>query len=144
MTTKTISTAAKDDRTGRPAGVGGPVGLRDALHLLIAAASWFLFFYWWAIVLPQVRREDAVVALLFIAFTTVATGLLTAAWIRYNLDIYRRKGPRLLLTPAAADPNTDALGRTIARPDDASLHNARVVVVAVDGDRKTIGPGGTD
>ncbi len=142
MTTKTIPPPAKDARSDRPADVKAPLAVREAFHVLIAVATWVLFCYWWIVVLPQVRREDAVTAGLFIAFTSLATGFLTAAWIRYNLGIYRRKGPRLQVTPAAPDRDTDALGRKIVRPDDASLRGARLVVVALDADRKTITPDG--
>ncbi len=142
MTTNTTPAGAANDRpTTRAEGRALP-RIREALHVLIAAATWVLFFYWWGIVLPQVRRDDALVVALFIVVASAATALLTAAWIRYNIGIYRRKGPRLKLTPEAPDPDTDSLGRTIVRPDDASLRASQVVIVAVDGDRKTIAPGG--
>ncbi len=144
MTTKPTPPPANDDPAKRPAPAGTTLPVREALHALVAAATWLLFFYWWWIVLPQVRRDDAVVAGLFIALTSLATALLTAAWVHYNLGIYRRKGPRLTLPPAVPERDTDALGRKIVRPDDASLRAARVIDVAVDGGRKTIGPSEAD
>ncbi len=142
MTTKPTPPAAMDDRSTTQADGRASFTVREALHVLIAAATWFLFIYWWGIVLPQVRRDEAVSAALFIALSSLATALLTAAWVRYNLGIYRRKGPRLQLTPAAPPRDADALGRKIVRPDDGTLCASRIVVVAVDGDRKTIAPGG--
>ncbi len=142
MTTTTTPPAGIDRRPPNRAAARVAASVREVLHLLVAAATWILFFYWWGIVLPQVRRDDAVVAVLFIALTSLATAVVTGAWIRYNIGIYRRKGPRLQLTPPAAGRDTDALGRTIVGPDDGSLRASRIVVVAVDGDRKTIEPGG--
>src|SRR5512145_78198 len=142
MTTKTTPGGAMNERSATRGDGRARVTWREAFHVLLAAATWVLFFYWWGIVLPQVRRDDAVMAALFIVLTSAATALLTAAWVRYNIGIYRRKGPRLQLTPAAPNRDTDALGRAIVRPDDGSLRTSRVVVVAVDGDRKTMEPGG--
>ena len=141
MTTKTTPHAAMDDRSTNHVDGRASFSVREAFHVLIAAATWLLFIYWWGIVLPQIRRDDAVSAGLFIALSTLVTVLLTAAWVRYNLGIHRRKGPRLQLTPAAPPRDTDALGRKIVRPDEGTLRAARVVVVAVDGDVKTIRPG---
>ncbi len=141
MRTNTTLPPPADGRPAAPADVRAPLTVREVAHVLIATATWVLFFYWWAIVLPQVRRKDAIVAALIIVLASLATAVLTAVWVRYNLDIYRRKGPRLLLTPAVPDRDVDALGRRIVRPDDGSLRLSRVVVVAVDGDRKTIEPG---
>jgi len=141
MTTKTTPPAAMDRRATKQAGGRTSFSVRQALHVLIAAATWLLFFYWWGIVLPQVRRDEAVSAALLIALSSIATALLTAAWVRYNLGIYRRKGPRLQLTPATPPRDADPLGRKIVRPDEGTLRASRVVVVAVDGDMKTIEPG---
>jgi len=142
MTTKTTPPAAMDDRSTKQADGSAPFTVREAFHVVIAVATWLLFFYWWGIVLPQVGRDDAVTAALIIVLSAMATAVLTAAWVRYNLGIYRRKGPRLQLTPAVPARDADALGRKIVRPDDGILRASPVVVVAVDGDRKTIEPGG--
>ncbi len=141
MTTKTTPPAAMEDRSAKQADGAAPFSVREALHVLIAAATWLLFLYWWGIVLPQVRRDEAVSAALFIAVSSLATVLLTAAWIRYNLRLYRRKGPRLQLTPAAPPRDADRLGRKIVRPDGGTLRASRVVVVGFDGDVKTFEPG---
>jgi len=141
MKTTAPPPAAIDGPPTRQADGTTPLAVREALHVLVAAATWFLFFYWWRLVMPQVRRDEAVAAALFIAVSSLATTVLTAAWVRYNIGIYRRKGPRLTLTPEARPRDADALGRKIVRPDDGALCASRVVVVSVDGDRKTIAPG---
>jgi len=141
MERKTHPPAAMDDHSTKQADGKMPLTVREALQALIAAATWFLFLYWWGLVMPQVRRDEAVAAALFIAVSSLATTVLTATWVRYNIGIYRRKGPRLTLTPEARPRDADALGRKIVRPDDGALCASRVVVVSVDGDRKTIAPG---
>ncbi len=142
MKTTAPPPAAIDDPPTKQADGKTALTVREALHVLIAAATWFLFFYWWRLVLPQVRRDEAVAAAFLIAVTSLATAVLTAAWVRYNIGIFRRKGPRLRLTPEVQPRDADALGRKIVRPDDGILRASRAVVVAVDGDRKTIAPGG--
>lgn len=111
--------------------------LRGTFHALIAILSWGLFVYWWNSVLPQVDSTEPSIALLFIGVTVLVTVLVTALWVRYNIGIFRRKGPRRRLTRVTEKTGTDYLGRTIERPlGPESLKTARLVVVSVEGESK--------
>src|SRR5512134_1549347 len=113
------------------------VTVRGTFHALIAMICWGLFVYWWNGVLPQVDSNEPVIALLFIGATVLATVLITALWVRYNLGIFLRKGPRRRLTRVIENYGTDSLGRRIERPPGPeSLKTARLVVVSVDGESK--------
>lgn len=110
------------------------VTIKAIFHALIALAGWALFIYWWNRVIPQIDSRDAAVALVFIGATVLATVLVTLLWIRYNIGIFRRKGPRTRLVRAAENRETDFLGRTIVR--SGPLKTASLVVVSVDGKAK--------
>ena len=113
------------------------VTFKGTFHALIVVAGWALFAYWWGRVIPQVDARDVTFALLFGGLTALATALVTLLWVRYNLGIFRRKGPRKRLVPIAEDCGKDALGRRIAGPGPECLRTARLVVVSVDGETKT-------
>ncbi len=111
--------------------------LKGTFHALIAIFCWGLFVYWWNSVLPQVDSSEPVIALLFIGATVMATVLVTVLWVRYNIGIFRRKGPRKSLIRVTENHDTDFLGRRIERPPGPdSLKTARLVVVSVEGDAK--------
>lgn len=111
--------------------------IKGIFHALIVIFGWGLFVYWWNQVLPQVDSRDPVIALVFIGATVLATVLSTLLWVRYNIGIFRRKGPRKSLTHVAENHDTDRLGRRIERPSGpGSLKTARLVVVSVEGDAK--------
>lgn len=116
--------------------------VRGAFHGLIALLGWILFVYWWHLVIPQVTGSEAFAALMFIATAFLVTVVVTLLWVSYNIGIFRRKGPRKALPDVSEHRDADVLGRMIDRPADGSLLEARIIVIAVDGDRKRIEPGG--
>ena len=118
------------------------VTIRGLFHGLIALCGWILFVYWWHRVIPQITRRDASAAAIFIASTFVVTLVVTLVWVYYNIKLFRRKGPRRRLPDVPENRDVDFLGRSIDRPDDVSLLKAHVIVIAVDGERKSIAPGG--
>lgn len=134
-----------DLRPGKGISLANPdrrLTFRAAFHGLIALSGWILFVYWWRRVVPQITRTDASAALVFIAATFLVTLAVTLWWVSYNIRIFRRKGPRTRLPDVPEDRNADVLGRAIDGPDDGSLRRAQVIVIAVDGETKRIGPGG--
>jgi hypothetical protein len=71
----------------------------------------------------------------------VAAGvlLITLAWIRYNVLIYRRKGPRHGAVEASAVTDRDRLGRHVAwdvRGGPEAARDAHHLVVDRDGEAK--------
>ena len=74
------------------------------------------------------------------AIGALATVALTSAWVRHNIAIFRRKGPRTGLPAVSESVDADALGRRIVSPGDDSLKRARLVSVSVSGNVKTLDP----
>ncbi len=104
---------------------------RDALHVLIVLGGWVLFFTWWGEVLHFTSLPDAAVAILVILGVSLVTALGTMGWVRYNLGIYRRKGPRRTVTDVREDAGTDALGRPLVHPGVDRLRKARRITVSM-------------
>jgi hypothetical protein len=92
--------------------------------------------FWWNRVLPQIDSKDAVIALVFISGTALITVITTIVWVRYNIGIFRRKGPRRNLTHVSENHGTDFLGRRIEPPGPGSLKTARLITVSLEGEVK--------
>lgn len=92
--------------------------------------------YWWNRVLPQIDSRDGFIALVFISGTVFITVIATLVWVRYNIGIFRRKGPRTNLTRVAENRGKDVLGRRIEPPGAGSHKTARLVIVSLEGEVK--------
>ena len=113
--------------------------MRDGLHALLIVCTWVLFFYWWSLVLPATLLSDAVWAILAILVVSLCTVVLTLGWVRYNLGIYRRKGPRRKNLDVPEVFAMDALGRDLVHGGWEALRASRRITVAIDGEnRKTL------
>lgn len=141
-------TGSATGNTGNPGAVkreDGPrlwSAFRDALHVLLILCVWALFFYWWGLVLPATFLPEAARALLYILSICLLASLLTLGWVRYNLGIYRRKGPRRNVPEVREIFDADALGRKIIHPGLAALRSARHVTVSVTTENgKKLSPG---
>lgn len=111
----------------------GAFSFRDALHVLVVLGGWALFFYWWWIVLPSTSLDEAAWALLVILGVSLVTALGTAGWVRYNLGIYRRKGPRRTVPDVVECADADVLGRKLSHPGVERLRASRLVTVSLTG-----------
>lgn len=112
--------------------------MRDGLHALIVVCTWVLFFYWWSCVLPTTLLSDAALAILSILGVSLCTVALTMGWVRYNLGIYRRKGPRRKNPDVLEVFAMDALGRELVHAGWEAQRASRLITVSVDGEnRKT-------
>ena len=128
-----------DEAEGRTRGFT----LRDAMHALVVLAGWVLFFIWWGQVLRVASIPEAARAVLVILSVSLLTALATVWWVRYNLGIYRRKGPRRTVPDVPEDVGTDALGRKLVHPGTEELRAARMVTVSLsEGTVKSFSAGG--
>lgn len=137
--------AEMPDKARATTGGHGKLGiaLRNAMHVLLVVAAWALFFKWWGQVLGDTSLPEGAVAVLVILSVSLLTALATVGWVRYNLGIYRRKGPRRTVPDVTEDIGADALGRKLFLPDTEELRAARVVTVSLsDGSGKSLSTGG--
>ena len=124
--------------------------MRQIAHKLAGVACWVLVVGLWVMLIRDGSAGDA------LQRTLVELGVLTGAvlavtiwWIRHNVSIYRRKGPRTERATAAprteratAVPRTDEdrLGRAVcwSLPGGVlAASSAEHLVIEVDGDLKT-------
>ncbi len=110
--------------------------IKGTFHGLIAISGWALFVYWWIRVLPQIDEKNALNAFTFIGATVLATVLLTLLWVRYNIGIFRRKGPRKNSALVKENRDKDFLGRRIEGAGQGPLKTARLVDISVEGEVK--------
>ena len=110
--------------------------MRDGLHALVVVCTWVLFFYWWYCVLPVTFLSDAALAILAILVVSLCTVALTLGWVRYNLGIYRRKGPRLKNSDVPEVFAMDALGRDLVHAGWEAQRASRLITVSIDGENR--------
>jgi hypothetical protein len=110
--------------------------IKGILHALLAVLTWILFISWWNQVIPQITVEDASMAFLVIFLTFLICSVLTLLWVRHNVGIFRRKGPRKNLPPVFDERETDYLGRKLDHPGYDFLKDAPLVIVSREEDRK--------
>jgi hypothetical protein len=94
------------------------VTIKGLFHTLLTVLTWILFAYWWNKVIPQISVE------------------VTLLWVRYNIGIFRRKGPRKNLPSVSEEREADYLGRRLDHPGYDFLKDAPLVVVSREEDRK--------
>jgi hypothetical protein len=109
---------------------------KGTFHALIAVLTWVLFIAWWNQVIPQVTTEDASLAFFVIFLTILICSVLTLLWVRYNVGIFRRKGPRKTLPSVPEECEADHLGRRLDHPGYEFLKSSPLVVVSREEDRK--------
>lgn len=118
--------------SGKRPGITG----RGIVHSLLAVLAWILFVVWWNQVIPQITVDDAAAAFLVIFLTVLLTCVLTLLWVRYNIGIFRRKGPRKQIPAVSEEREADYLGRSLDHPGYDSLKGGRIVLVSREGDKK--------
>lgn len=107
--------------------------LQRLLHVLLLVGGWGLFFYWWYLV--AIRDWDRTLIALVILVTLLVAPAVTLGWVAHNINIFRRKGPRLGAPQVTFDYRSDWNGREVDA-DWKSLAEEPVVVVSVEGSRK--------
>lgn len=109
---------------------------KGIFHSLLALLTWIFFVFWWNQVIPLTSAYDAATAFLVIFLTIFLTSVPTLLWVKYNVGIYRRKGPRKNLPDVSEERDTDYLGRRLDHPGHDRLKNAPVVFISQEGDKK--------
>lgn len=128
--------APNPDKSRNPAPAAPRVTIKGIFQGLLTILTWILFVVWWKQVIPQVTVEDASMAFLVIFLTLLICSVLTLLWVRYNVGIYFRKGPRKNLPFVSEERETDFLGRRLDHPGFDCLKTSQLVVVSREEDRK--------
>lgn len=105
-------------------------------QLLVGLLSWVAFAGGWVRVVRMGTPDRLVLqAGALLLATLVVITVATAWWVRHNLAIYRRKGPRRAVPVAEAAISEDRLGRPLTGPLEA-LTDASEIVIELKGGEK--------
>jgi hypothetical protein len=116
--------------------------MRQFAHKVIGAAFWLLLIGLWVLLATEGKasgdafRDTGI----WLAALMGAVLAVTIWWIRHNVAIYRRKGPRRGRAENPPRTDEDRLGRGVAWAMDGGAPNARTerhLVVEIAGDVKT-------
>jgi hypothetical protein len=115
--------------------------MRQVAHIFIAIAFWLVLAGLWVLLVAEDKATAA--AFRDTAFqVAIVVGVVLAVttwWIRHNVGIYRRKGPRQGRASVAPRVDEDRLGRKLRWSMPGGVHTARAqrhLVVDLDGDDK--------
>jgi hypothetical protein len=115
--------------------------MRQIVHGLVGVGSWLLVGVLWVSVVRDGKAagsfQDTVLELAVLAGVVLAV---TLWWVRHNVGIYRRKGPRRGRVNSLPRTDEDRLGRAVCwslAGGAAAATRAQRLVVEVDGDVKT-------
>jgi len=119
--------------------------MRQKMHILVGVAFWLLFGALWVKLFAAHKAgwpafRDTGVQLAAVVGVVAAV---TTWWIRHNVGIYRRKGPRRGRPSVPPRTDEDRLGRALRWELTGGVIAAREhdhLVVELDGDVKTYRP----
>lgn len=116
--------------------------MRQVAHIIAGVFFWLLLALLWVLlVLDQKATPAALRDTLFLLAVLMGTVLaITIWWVRHNVGIHRRKGPRQGRAEVPAAVDRDRLDRPIRWAMPGGVRTARAqahLVVELDGDVKT-------
>lgn len=110
-------------------------GRPPAHEAVVVLAAWGMFALAWVKVILDEGFSHVPFTLLVLLVVTVTVVSSTALWIRHNIGIYQRKGPRRAAPSIVLEGETDFLGnRLIGKWDE--LSTVRVIRITTSGGRK--------
>lgn len=121
---------------------GGAASIRALVQLVLVVVGWILFLWAWVSVMRFTAPETVAVTTILLAAFAVGIEVINLLWIRHNVNIYKRKGPRKSVPRVRYEFRRDFLGRRQAA-DWQSLQGEALIVVSFDDEQKTFASGGT-
>jgi hypothetical protein len=115
--------------------------MRELSHKLVGVLFWLLMILMWVVVAKQHKAgvSNITYSVQYLSVVTGAVLTVTLIWIRHNMNIYRRKGPRRGRPEDAPRIDEDRLGRPVTwavRGGHYQARRARHLVVDVEDGRK--------
>jgi hypothetical protein len=115
--------------------------MRQLAHKLVGVLFWLLMVLMWVIVVRQHKAgfENVTHSVQYLSVVTGAVLSVTLFWIRHNVKIYKRKGPRGDRPAEAPRVDQDRLARPITwavRGGHYQAQRARHLIVDVEDGRK--------
>ena len=108
---------------------------RNPLQAALMLPLWLAFALGWWRVLANWPSSDLIRSFELLAAIAALYGLGLALWIRHNISIYRRKGPRRAVRNFDPGYPCDALGQPVRGADPGVFH-AQHLTIEVAADEK--------
>jgi hypothetical protein len=108
---------------------------RTRLQAVLVLPLWLAFAVGWWRVLRNWPASDLVRSFELLAVIAALYGLALALWIRHNLSIYRRKGPRLAVRTLTVDYSRDALGQPVRSAQPGMLDAQHITIETAAGEK---------
>ncbi len=89
--------------------------MRQVFHQLVGVLFWLVLIAMWAMLIGSGRASvsQIVDSIQYVAVVSAAVFALTMAWVRHNVGIHRRKGPRAASAQSAPRTDEDRLKRPL-------------------------------
>jgi hypothetical protein len=108
---------------------------------MLVVIGWFVFLWAWVSVMRFTALETVVGTIILLATLALVIEVINLLWIRHNVTIFKKKGPRKGVPQVRYEFQGDFLGRR----QDADWQNLRgeaLIIVGFDDERKVFTPGG--
>lgn len=122
--------------------------MRQAVHVLVACVFWVLLIGAWVVLAVQgkVTAEGVLDGLEVVGAMGLVVGAATLYWVRHNVGIYRRKGPRRGRPIRRPDTQLDRLSRPVRwqfEDGHAGALDASHILIDLVGNVKVYSPAGS-
>ena len=118
---------------------GGASSIRALVQLVLVVIGWFLFLWAWVSVMRYTAPETVAVTTILLAAFAVVVEAINLLWIRHNMKIYKKKGPRENVPQVRYEFRRDFSDRRLAA-DWQSLQGEALIIVSFDDGQKTFTP----
>ncbi len=136
---RTTRAAVPEDsvKVDRP---GSATSIRALVQLVLIVIGWFLFFWAWGSVMRFTAPETVLVTIILLAALAAVILVINLLWIRHNVNIFKKKGPRKSVPQVRYEFQRDFLGRKQVA-DWQNLQGEALIIVGFDDERKVFTPG---
>jgi hypothetical protein len=120
---------------------GGGTSIRALVQLVLVVIGWCLFLWAWVSVMRFTALETVVATIVLLAALAVVIEAINLLWIRHNINIFKKKGPRKSVPQVRYESQRDFLGRRQVA-DWQNLRGEALIIVGFNDERKIFTPGG--
>jgi len=106
---------------------------RSFFHYLLVLPLWAAFLWAWWLILFHWPRTELIASFRLVAFVSSVCGILITLWVRHNIAIFKRKGPRQHARQITMTFTSDALGRPLVLARPGVLLDSYVIADVEDG-----------
>ncbi|MBC7266298.1 MAG: hypothetical protein QMD76_07135 [Anaerosomatales bacterium] len=108
--------------------------LSRLLQVLLAVVGWVVFGWLWWTAFRTGPTDSQLRGTLIVGTIDVGIVLVTILWVRWNIGVYRRKGPRTTVPPVDYAYDRDCKGVPVVGVDACRQSASRFLVIDLEGE----------